>query len=305
MTVGAIIIPGPGAWGQTIGPDNSSITPHYVLQLKLGKPTGFVFGNSGRLISLENKNLSLPMRIEGHGSGPAAANVTKFPEVAATEGALHYLCTAQQPSDIKARHEHYLFVAPTDQTYISEFSLRLDREFTIVDTKRPDGGPNWCILRQWHQSTIAPLSPPIALHVVNGTSNVISWNIRWSSIAKPSRIEAVERGQCKIEPGQWLHFRILWHISPNENGRVTVFMSKQRLPKDITAADMLFNYNGPVGYAATTKPSGNAGEKSLGHPLNTIREQQGIYQGPHLSPESHHGICVANVAIYEQPSDKP
>jgi len=293
----------PGARGQSGGPANPPL--HSLLQLKLGPPAGFIFGNAGRLISTENKNLSLTMRVEGHGSGPAAANPAQLPASAAMPGALHYLCTAQQPGDIKARHEHYLYVAPMGRTYVSEFSLRLDPEFTRVEAKRPDGGPNWCILRQWHQSTVSPLSPPIALHVVNGTTNVLAWNLRWSRNDRPTRIEAVERGQGPVEPGQWLHFHVLWHVSPDDQGRVTVWMSKQKLPKDLTAADTLFSYQGPVGYSAATKSSDTAGEKALGHPLNTIREQQGIYQGPHLSPTSHHGISVANVAIYEQTSDRP
>ena len=294
-----------GAWAQSNGAGNPPPTLRSLLQLKLSQPAGFVFGNAGRLISTEDKNLSLTMRVEGHGSGPAAANPAILPASAAMADALHYLCTAQQHGDIKARHEHYLYVAPMGRTFVSEFSLRLDPEFTRVESKRPDGGQNWCILRQWHQSTVSPLSPPIALHVVNGTTNVIAWNLRWSRNDRPSRIETVERGQCQVELGQWLHFRVLWRVSPDEQGRVTVYMSKQKLPKDLTAADTLFSYQGPVGYSAATKTSDSGGEKALGHPLNTIREQQGIYQGPHLSPASHHGTCVANVAIYEQSLDQP
>ena len=89
--MGGAMLLAAGARGQSNGPGNLPGTWHSLLQLKLGQPAGFVFGNAGRLISTENKNLSLTMRVEGHGSGPAAANPAILPASAAMAGALHYL----------------------------------------------------------------------------------------------------------------------------------------------------------------------------------------------------------------------
>jgi hypothetical protein len=212
---------------------------------------------------------------------------------------LHYLCTAQTKSDLKARQEHYLHLVPLNRTFISEFSLKLDRDFAPVETESTNGGRNWCILHQWHQGHAedSPAkSPPIALLIMPGTSNVLQWVVRTGSNA-PGIIHKEILGEQRVTTGSWYHFRVQWNVSPDQNGLCIVQMSDQKIPSQLTDQETLFSYRGPIGYVE--KPA--LVSDYADHGPISIREQMGIYQGPHLDPESHHGYSAANIAVYQVP----
>ena len=262
-----------------------------ILTLDFQERTGFLLSKNG---GMANSGQFIAARFEGHGTGRENLAIVNDPALGIGR-ALHYLCGPQQPGDIKARQEHYLHVASMNGTFFSEFSIKLDRDFTPVKTKRPDGGPNWCVLRQWHQS--APESPPIALNIVPGTRDILRWEIIFGD-SKGHGTHSRELWKHKTELDRWYHFRVQWNVSPDDNGRLIVLMSDRKLPRDLTKADTLFSYAGPIGYTLKSTPDPAADTKS-GHNRRNIREQQGIYQGPHLDPSSHHGYCIGNVAIYQ------
>jgi hypothetical protein len=171
-----------------------------------------------------------------------------------------------------------------------------------VDAKRPDGGPNWCILRQWHQC--APESPPLSLSIKPETNNVLVWTIL-SGDWKGHGLKTRHFGEKQIELGRWYHFRVRWRITPDDRGLCIVMMSDTKLPENLTDADVLFAYQGPIGYTLKRKPnSGNPNQGDF-HGAFTIREQQGIYQGPHPDPATHHGFSVDNLAIYKLSTERP
>ena len=243
---------------------------------------------------LEVNGQKINAKCEGHGTGPQNFTTIKDPVIGGR--VLHYLCAAQWESDFKARQEHYLYLAPLQQTFVSEFSLKLDDDFTPVKILRPDGGRNWCILHQWHQGHAIDSrakSPPISLQVEPGTSNVLEWVILFGSDA-PDSIEKRQFGEQRVTLGKWYHFRVEWNVSPNQNGRCIVQMSDQKLPSQLTAKETLFRYRGPIGYVEPSVPVADYAD----HGPTSIREQMGIYQGPHLNLQAHHGFSVANVSIY-------
>ncbi len=247
----------------------------------------------------KNGNLNLdgqvlPARSEGQGSGPGDFTIVKD-STSSSGKVLHYLCKSQSDGH-KARAEHYLHVEPMNTSFCSEFSVKLDTEFTKVDTKRPDNGPNWCILRQWHQC--APESPPLSLSIKAETNNVLVWTIL-NGDWKGHGLQTNHFGEKQIELGHWYHFRVKWRITPDENGQCVVMMSDKILPKDLTDADILFSYKGPIGYTLKGKPNTGTPNNGNAHGPFTIREQQGIYQGPHVDPATHHGFSVDNLAIYK------
>ena len=206
---------------------------------------------------------------------------------------LHYLVTSQRDGH-KARAEHYLHIEPLGQTFVSEFSVRLDPDFTVVDIKRPDGGPNWWLLRQWHQGV--DVSPPLALTVKPGTNNVLEWGIIFGDAKGHGSRKGF--GEMQVALDHWYHYRVQWNISPDENGEVVVMMSDTKLPKDLTAQDVQFRYRGPVGYRVENWNDLHIPLDGTQHEPNTVREQQGIYQGAHPDAGSRHGFSVDNVAIY-------
>jgi hypothetical protein len=110
---------------------------------------------------------------------------------------------------------------------------------------------------------------------------------------------AEELGEKRIELDRWYHFRVQWKAVPDKDGRCCVLMSDRKLPKDLDEDDALFRYSGPIGYTLASRPGG-IGDGPSGHGRQTIREQQGIYQGPHLDPNTHHGYCIDNVAVYQR-----
>jgi len=211
----------------------------------------------------------------------------------ATGQAIRYTLGPQATAS-KARSEHYLHVGKLNHTYCSEFSMMLDLNMTIAEkTRRHDGGPNWVILRQWHQS--APESPPIALTLEGGTNNVIVTSIRYGDRkgAESRRF----RGRKALELGKWYHFRYQWRIAPgSDHGRLKVWFSDERWGDDLEETDVLFDYHGPIGYTLSGKP-----ESEINSHSNSIREQQGIYQGPHRAETSFHAVSIANLRIYQTP----
>jgi hypothetical protein len=194
----------------------------------------------------------------------------------------------------KARSEHYLHVGEFNRTYCSEFSMMLDPNMTIAEkTRKHDGGPNWVILRQWHQN--APESPPIALMLEGATNNVIVTSIRYGD--RKGAESRRSRGRKTLKPGKWYHFRYQWHIAPgSDNGRLKVWLSDERWGDSLRDTDVLFDYHGPIGYTLNGKPESENNSHS-----NSIREQQGIYQGAHLAKPSFHAVSIANVRIYQMP----
>jgi hypothetical protein len=210
-----------------------------------------------------------------------------------TGRAIRYALGPQATSG-KARSEHYLHVGEFNRTYCSEFSMMLDPNMTIAEkTTEHDGGSNWVILRQWHQS--APESPPIALMLEGGTNNVIVTSIRYGD--RKGAESQKFRGRNTLKPGKWYHFRYQWHIAPgSDNGRLKVWLSDQRWGDNLRETDVLFDYHGPIGYTLNGKPESEVSSHS-----NSIREQQGIYQGAHLAKTSFHAVSIANVRIYQMP----
>ncbi|MEM7698551.1 MAG: hypothetical protein AAF236_09130 [Verrucomicrobiota bacterium] len=196
-----------------------------------------------------------------------------------------------QGNDSKARAEHYLHVGELNQTYCSEFSMMLDPEMTIAEKARShDQGPNWVILRQWHQS--APESPPISLGLVQGTNNIIHTLIRFGDHKGSSSLRL--RGRKTLRLGHWYHFRYKWRIAPGtDDSHLTVWFSDKRWGDELQASDLLFDYRGPIGYTLRGKPESEINEMSW-----VIREQQGIYQGAHRDADSFHAVSIANVQIY-------
>jgi hypothetical protein len=238
---------------------------------------------------LTTAGLSIMARYEGHGVGRDQITLVDDP-AGGSHRVLHYLLEAQRSDDIKARVEHYLRLAPMGQTCISEFSIKLDAGFTPIDLKRPDGGPNWCVLRQWHQS--APESPPLALNVKPGTANVLRWEII-SGNSKSDHARSQVLDEREVEPGRWYHCRVQWNImpermsAPGRTGCCIVQWSDRVLPRDLADHDTIIRYLGPIGYSA--RP---------GHDGDQVREQEGIYQGPHVRTDAHHGYCIDHVALY-------
>ena len=234
------------------------------------------------------RGISVDLRTEGTGGGLGNLTIVDDPVIGIGH-ALHYLIT-NQTDDHKARLEHYMHIAPMRHTFVSEFSLKLDKGFTPRESVTPAGGENWLILRQWHQC--APESPPLSLSIKNGTNNVLSWLVISGKNKHESQESVIGTYAAKLD--HWYHIRMRWNISPpNTNktqgdGGCKVYLSDTVLPKDLTEANVLFNYQGPIGYA--DRP---------GHDGDNIREQQGIYQGAHTLLPVHHGYCIDNVAIYE------
>ncbi len=203
---------------------------------------------------------------------------------------MQYTLGAQDDHDKKARAEHYLFVGELNKCYVSEFSLQLHPKFTIVDKVRPDGGPAWCVLKQWHQSS--PESPPMSLEVVTGTSNVIRFGILYGDYKINTR--SAKSKEMKVKLGHWYNFRVEWKVSPNDElGYCRVYVSDVRKGKEFLKKDLWFNYNGPIGYTLKGKP-----EVEMTDLCHNIREHQGIYQNSHLSPETFHAVLFDNVQIY-------
>jgi hypothetical protein len=64
--------------------------------------------------------------------------------------------------------------------------------------------------------------------------------------------------------------------------------------RTLREGDVLFDYHGPIGYTLNGKPESEKNSHS-----NSIREQQGIYQGAHPAKTSFHAVSIANVRIYE------
>ncbi len=233
-------------------------------------------------------------RSEGDKSGPGDFSIVDDPTSSGGK-VLHYFCGSQSDGH-KARTEHYLHIEPMNTTFYSEFSIKLDPEFTKVDTKRPDNGPNWCCVRQWHQGV--PVSPPLALTVKSETNNVLVWSIITGDKTGHNQRHQ-NLGEKQIELGHWYHYRVKWKFSPDENGECTVMMSDTKLPKDLTDNDILFSYKGPIGYKVDGWNDPAVPIDGTTHAPNTVREQQGIYQGPHVDPATHHGFSVDNIAIYQ------
>lgn len=238
-------------------------------------------------------------RIEGEGAGPQSFSILRD-ATSSTGHVLHYVVLAQEHDGHKARAEHYLHIEPLNTTFFSEFSIKLDPENTLVDAIRPDGGENWCLLRQWHQGIAVP--PPLALRIEKGTNNVVSWGVISSSDPNGRNSSSHSFGEKKLELGRWYHFRVRWNISPDEHGGVLVMMSETKLPKDLTYQDTLFRYDGPIGYRVKNWDHPEVSVDGDEHAPNTVREQQGIYQGAHIDPKSHHGFSLDNVAIYRAPN---
>jgi hypothetical protein len=276
----------PDAPGGQHGPDAG---PH-VLPLSMSlsfsdRPTALLEAN-GRLTV---GGLSILARFEGQGVGSDQISLVDDP----TGGAhrvLHYLLAAQRRDDPKARVEHYLRLVPMGQTCIIEFSIKLDAGFTPVDLKRPDGGSNWCILRQWHQS--APESPPVCLSVKPGTADIL----RWEGMFGNSKVDGVKHqviDERQVEPGRWYDCRGQWNVMPErictaeKTGCCIVQSNDHVLPQDLADHDTIIRYRGPIGYSA--RP---------GHEGDQMREQEGIYQGSHVGMGSHHGYSIDHVALY-------
>lgn len=240
----------------------------------------------------------MPMaRFEGTipgGSAVGPESVTLCPSFSSETGRGIRYALGPQVTLGKARSEHYLHVGELNQTYCSEFSMMLDPNMTIAEkTRKHDGGPNWVVLRQWHQSV--PESPPIAPGLVGGANNVIVTSIRFGDRkgAESGRL----RGRKTLKPGKWYHFRYLWRIAPGaENGRLKVWLSDARWGGSLTETDVLFDYHGPIGYTLNGKP-----ESKINSHSRSIREQQGIYQGAHRAKTSFHAVSIANVRIHQIP----
>jgi|GEM_PF-1193699 len=260
--------------------------------------TIFKFG-IGNIPALKNASLfeeghRFGARIEGQGASPESYSIVSDP-TSTTGRVLHYLCTSQHDGH-KARVEHYIYVSQMDTPFITEFSIKLDKEFTPVGTIRPDGGVEWCCLHQWHQTLV---SPPLALTVKNGTKDVLFWSMIYRETLN-GKYKHIDFPEQKIQLDHWYHFRVKWRISPDQNGYLMVMMSDSILPKDLDDRNAIINYHGPIGYAFNkdnaAKPDATG---ELPHGEGTIREHIGFYQGPHPDPTTHHGMSVDNVAIYE------
>jgi hypothetical protein len=269
--------------------DDIATEPTVVVHLNSHEAPGFILQKSG---ALENQGQAIQPKCEGEGAGPANFSVVNDP-TSGGRRVIHYLVTTQKDGH-KARMEHYLHIAPMNSTYISEFSIKLDPDFTVVKSKRPDGGPNWCCLHQWHQC--APESPPLALAITAETNNVVHWDILHGDCKGHDKHEIF--GEKTIQLNHWYNFRVKWNVSPDKDGLCVVMMSDSRLPKDLDDSDILFRYAGPIGYTLKSKPPAVAAEGNHHGPL-TVREQQGIYQGAHEAPNSHHGYSIDNLAIYK------
>ncbi|MEX1048097.1 MAG: hypothetical protein WED15_01120 [Akkermansiaceae bacterium] len=251
---------------------------------------------NGKYRKLETKYGKLPRsRFEGttlSGRKVGPETVQLVPSFSPETGQAIRYTLGPQGKGSKARSEHYLQVGEMDRTYCSEFSMMLDPNMTVAEKRREyDGGQNWVILRQWHQS--APESPPIALALEGGTNNVIVTSIRYGDHQRAS--SRIFRGRKPLELGKWYHFRFRWHVAPGtDKSRLKVWVSDERWGDDLRESDVLFDYHGPIGYTLKGKPASEITRNSY-----TLREQQGIYQGGHLAKDAFHALSIANVRIYQ------
>jgi hypothetical protein len=205
--------------------------------------------------------------------------------------AIQYTLGPQKEGDLKARSEHYLFVADFGKTYISEFSLKLHPNFTPILLKRADGGAAWCCLRQWHQSS--PESPPMALNLKEGSNNVIVTEFQYGT-HKHGKIKRFTSTEKVLIPDKWYHFRYEWRIVPGSiNSYCKVWVSENKLSKIPDPSELWCNYLGQIGYTLEGKP------ESEMEPLSQkIREQQGLYQNSDFDPKAFHAVIYDNVKIY-------
>jgi len=211
--------------------------------------------------------------------------------------ALQYTLGPQKETDSKARIEHYLFVGDFGKTYVSEFSLKLHRDFTAIDFARFDGGSAWCCLHQWHQSS--PESPPISLNIKKGTNNVLITNFLYGT-RRGGKIRSAQSSEKTVELDKWYHFRYEWHIEPGtDNSYCKIWMSDKRMSDKINDTDLWYDYKGQIGYTLEGKP------ESEMEPLSrNIREQQGIYQNTYIDPNAFHAVIYDNVKIYQKKQTK-
>lgn len=230
-------------------------------------------------------------RIEGH-----SLTTIKQISVISSESkdggnAIQYTLGPQILTDHKARAEHYLFVGDFGKIYVSEFSLKLDPNFTPIMEKRIDGGTAWCCLRQWHQSS--PESPPMALDLKVGTNNVIYTNFLSGTYKTGPDNKSYRSTEKTLQLGKWYHFRYEWRIDPGtDNSFCKIWMSDTRMGNQMTDADIWCDYKGRIGYSLVGKPASEIGALSW-----KIREQQGLYQNSHIGANSFHAVIYDNVKI--------
>lgn len=207
--------------------------------------------------------------------------------------AIQYTLGAQKEGDHKARAEHYLFVADFGKVYVSEFSLKLHSDFTPVTLQRKDGGAAWCCLRQWHQSS--PESPPMTLLLKPGTNNVIYTEFLYGT-RRGGMIRRSKTSEKIIQLGKWYYFRYEWRIDPGTNNSYCkIWMSENKIDKNIDNKDLWCDYEGQIGYTLEGKPDSEI------EPLSrNIREQQGLYQNSDFNPDAFHAVIYDNIKIVEK-----
>lgn len=207
--------------------------------------------------------------------------------------AIQYTLGAQKEGDHKARAEHYLFVADFGKVYVSEFSLKLHSDFTPVTLQRKDGGAAWCCLRQWHQSS--PESPPMTLLLKPGTNNVIYTEFLYGT-RRGGMIRRSKTSEKIIQLGKWYYFRYEWRIDPGTNNSYCkIWMSENKIDKNIDSKDLWCDYEGQIGYTLEGKP-----ESEIEPLSRNIREQQGLYQNSDFNLGAFHAVIYDNIKIVEK-----
>jgi hypothetical protein len=231
------------------------------------------------------------IKIEGSSSSNTPRVTVVNSQLPNSGNALQYTLGSQLPTDLKARAEHYLVIEDFKKTYVSEFSLKLHPDFTPIDLVRIDGGPSWCCLRQWHQSS--PESPPMALELKKGTNNVVTTNFLSGTYKAGSGNKSYRTSEKTLQLGRWYHFRYEWRIDPGtDNSYCKIWVSDSRKGAQMNDSDIWCDYKGRIGFTLVGKPASEM------EPLSrNIREQQGLYQSTHVNVNSFHAVTYDNVKI--------
>ncbi len=154
----------------------------------------------------------------------------------------------------------------------SGFSFKLSDSFfpTVAS-----GRGQYLILHQWHQqANTVPKgkpqpglkeSPPIALRIKPGSSDVLQINIRYGKNAanhqevKPSTAYPLE---YRLKKGRWVDVIAQWKVSPDGDGIFKMWLDADI--DDSQAPIIVADWEGPIGYTGLTD--------------NTIDERFGIYK---------------------------